>query len=144
MRLTGEEREARDTLVLRMYLAGAAYRDIGRRVSLSVGGVHKVITRQLRQSADLRGDTDGAVEAYLSRMEVLLAASWPMALRGDARATDQCRRVLDSMAKVQGLVPSVVERLLPDRLDAEDANDDEDGLDDLELYRLRREEKYGS
>jgi hypothetical protein len=146
MRLSTAERQARDTLVLRMYLAGVTYRDIGRKVGLSLAGVHKVIKRQLRQSADRRDEleSDSAIESYLSRMEALLSASWPKALRGDTRATDQCRRVLDSMAKVQGLVPSVAERLLPDRLDAEDTDDDEDGLDELDLYRLRREQKYGS
>ena len=63
-RLSGEERATRDTLVLRMHLAGMPYRDIGKRVNLSVGGVHKVIRRELRQSADRRSDlADDAVEA---------------------------------------------------------------------------------
>jgi hypothetical protein len=103
-------------------------RGIGSKVSLSVGGVHKVIKRQLRQSADRRDElaTDASVEAYLSQMEALLSATWPKALRGDVRVTDQCRRVLDSMAKVQGIVQSVSERLLPDDLNDNESDDDDD------------------
>lgn len=123
-----------------------AYRDIGSRVNLSAAGVHKVIRRQLRLSAELRDelDTKGAVESYLARMEALLSSSWPKALRGDLRAADQCRRALDSMARVQGIVPSLSERLLPDRLDDGDSDDDEeeDGLDELERWRRDRALKY--
>jgi hypothetical protein len=142
MRLSGDERVARDTLVLRMYLAGVTYRDIGSKVALSVGGVHKVIKRQLRQSADRRDDlADDAVEAYLSRMESLLAANMPKALRGDTRSVDQCRRMLDSMARVQGIVPSLAERVLPERIrDDDDDRGDDDGDDELEAWRKRREQ----
>jgi hypothetical protein len=144
MRLSTAERQARDTLVLRMYLAGVTYRDIGHKVSLSAAGVHKVIKRQLRQSADRRDEleSDAAVESYLSRMEALLSASWPKALRGDTRATDQCRRVLDSMAKVQGIVQSVSERLVPVDDDSNDEDDDGEELDELQAYRLNRAAKY--
>lgn len=76
-----------------------------------------------------------------ARMESLLVASWPKALREDTRVTDQYRRVLDSMAKLQGIAQSVSERLLPQRLDDDD-DDDEDGLDDLRRRR-DRESKYG-
>ncbi|MGV0161357.1 hypothetical protein ACRU3B_18185 [Mycobacterium colombiense] len=141
MRLSGDERVARDTLVLRMYLAGVTYRDIGRKVGLSVGGVHKVIKRQLRQSADRRDDlADDAVESYLARMEALLAANWGKALRGDTRSLDQCRRMLDSMARVQGIVPSLAERVLPERIRDDDDRGDDDGDDELEAWRKRREQ----
>lgn len=139
-RLSGEERIARDTLVLRMHLAGVTYRDIGNRVNLSVGGVHKVIKRELRQSAYRRDDlADDAVEQYLARMEALLAANWPKAIRGDARSTEQCRRMLDSMARVQGIIPSLTERVLPIR-DDDDGLADGDGDDELEAWRKRREQ----
>jgi hypothetical protein len=139
-RLSGEERATRDLLVLRMHLAGMVYRDIGSRVGLSVGGVHKVIRRQLRQSAYRRDDlADDAVEQYLSRMEVLLAANWPKAIKGDARSTEQCRRMLDSMARVQGIVPSLAERVIPIRDDDDDGDDDGEG-NELEAWRKRREQ----
>lgn len=93
-----------------------------------------MIRRELRQSADWRSDlADDAVEQYLARMEALLAANWPKVIRGDARSTEQCRRMLDSMAKVQGLVPSLTERVLLIR-------DDEDDDDELEAWRKRREQ----
>jgi hypothetical protein len=59
-----------------------------------------------------------SVESYLTRVEMLLAANWGTALRGDPRSLDQCRRMLDSMARVQGLVPSWAERVLPERIRA--------------------------
>jgi hypothetical protein len=138
MRLSGEERATRDVLVLRMHLAGVTYRDIASRVGLSIAGVHKVVKRQLRQSADRRDDlADDAVEAYLARMEVLLAANWGKAVRGDVRSTEQCRRMLDSMARVQGIVPWLAERVVPIR---DDDDGDADGDDnELEAWRKRRE-----
>jgi hypothetical protein len=140
MRLSGEDRATRDVLILRMHLAGITYRDIAARVDLSIAGVHKVVKRQLRQSADRRSDlADDAVESYLARMEVLLAANWPKALKGDERSTEQCRRMLDSMARVQGIVPSLAERVVPIRDDDDDA--DADGEDnELEAWRKRREQ----
>ena len=138
-RLSGEERATRDLLVLRMHLAGMVYRDIGKRVGLSVGGVHKVIKRELRQSSYRRDDlADDAVEQYLARMESLLAANMPKALKGDARSTEECRRMLDSMARVQGIVPSLTERVLPIRDDDDNDNDGDD--DELEAWRKRREQ----
>jgi hypothetical protein len=147
MRLSGEERQARDTLVLRMFLAGVTYRDIGRKVGLSLGGVHKVVKRELRQSADRREDVDGAVEAYLSRMEALLSASWRKALGGDVRATNECRRLLDSMGRAQGVFPGSVAERLADHLPPDDDDDEgvgPDGLDELQRYRRLREAKYES
>lgn len=142
-RLSGEERAARDTLVVRLYLAGVVYRDIAKQTGLSLGGVHKVIKRQLRQSADRRDDLaeDAAIEAYLRRMETLLAATFPAALKGNARSAEQVRRILDSMARIQGLFPSLAERVLPLRdRDGDDDDEEDEALidpnDELARYRL--------
>ena len=71
-------------------------------------------------------------------METLLAANMPKALKGDVRSTEQCRRMLDSMARVQGIVPSLTERVLPIR---DDDDDDDDGEgNELEAWRKRREQ----
>ena len=99
-----------------------------------------MIKRELRQSADRRDDIDVAVEAYLARMETLLAASWPKALKGEARSTEQCRRLLDSMGRVQGVFPGVVVERLSERLPLED--DDDDGVNELEERRRRRAALY--
>jgi hypothetical protein len=61
---------------------------------------------------------------------MLLAANWGKALRGDPRSLDQCRRMLDSMARVQGLVPLWAERVLPERI-----RDDDDGGDEFTAWR---------
>ncbi len=64
MRLTGEEHEACDRLVLQMYLAGVAHRDFGRKVSPSADRCDNL--------------TDDAVEAYPSPMESLLASTFQL------------------------------------------------------------------
>ena len=147
-RLSVDERQARDSLILRLHLAGVPMRDIGQQVGLSVGGVHKIVTRLLRASVSRRSelDADAAVEMYLERMEALLRASWPRAIKGDARSNEQCRRLLDSMARVQGIVgtaaAAMADFLPPEGVDDDDGPEiGEDGMDDLQRYRFAR---YGT
>ena len=139
---TRAERATRDTLILRLHLAGHSYRAIGQKVDLSIAGVFKVVQRELRQSADRRGGlNDEAVEQYLARVESLLAASMPKALAGEPKSVETCRRLLDGMARVQGLFPSLAERLLPSE-PMSDVDIDDDGLTDLDRYRRERQAKY--
>jgi hypothetical protein len=138
-RLAAAERHTRDGLVLRMFLAGMSYRDIARnpRVRLSAQGVHNVVTRMMAQGARRRGLlSDEAFSVHVERTETLLAANWHKAVSGDLRAGELCRRILDQQARLYGLNTGAGERLAPEELD-DDSDIGEDGLDDLERYRLR-------
>lgn len=139
---TRAERETRDELIYRLHLAGVTLRDIGKRTGLSKSAVHKIVGRQLAAAARRReslDDTDQAVVKHLERLDSLLAASYPKAMAGDSRAAEMSRRVLDSIARIQGLNRSVAERyaerIAPVR--GVDFDDDDDGLDELERHRLR-------
>jgi hypothetical protein len=55
-RLARTEREQRDQRVMRLFVAGASYRQIGQAVGLrSVSGVHRIVQRELAVSAARRG-----------------------------------------------------------------------------------------
>jgi hypothetical protein len=139
---TRSEREARDALILRLHLAGIGYRDIGRRAGLSLGAVHKVVKRELAKAADRRDDLeDDAITMHLERLDSLYAVNYAKAAQGDTRSAEVCRRILDSMARVQGLNTSVAERLAPERNDPDFDDDLDDGegmVIDLEAMRWVR------
>jgi hypothetical protein len=144
MMTSRDERLARDALILRLHLAGISYRDIGRRAKLSVSVVHRVVRRELAKASQRRDDLeDEATTAHLERLDSLLAAQMPRALGGDVKAAEFCRRLLDSVARVQGLNSSVAERLGP-MLPADDVDDfgDDEVVDHdaLARHRLRYED----
>ena len=143
-RMKAEERERRDALVFQMFLSGMPYRAIGRheRVQLSCRGVDLAVRRQLAASGQRRAVlTDEAVAVHIERLESLFSAAYADAVRGNVRAGEQCRRLLDSIARVQGLLDGA-ERLPAEPPPSDDPPEvDVDGLDDLQRYRFDR---YGT
>lgn len=69
-------RHGRDDLVLRLFLAGASYRQIARRVGLrSPQSVGNIVRRELRSGAGLGTPvTDLGRAVFVERSEALLAA----------------------------------------------------------------------
>jgi IS30 family transposase len=115
---TREERAERDQLIYRLHLAGISFRQIGKRIGMTPGGVHKIVRRELGRAADVRDDLVGDAEIeHLERMKQLYAAYAPKAQAGDLKAAEYCRRLLADMARIQGLNQSVAERLAPARDD---------------------------
>jgi hypothetical protein len=142
-RLKAAERERRDALVFQMFLSGISYRAIGKheRVQLSCRGVDLAVKRQLAASAQRRAVlTDEAVSVHTERLESLFAAAYGDALRGNHRAGEQARRLLDSIGRLHGLV-SGAERPPAEPPLADDPEVDEDGMDELQRYRFGR---YGT
>lgn len=135
MRLTGEPRQARDELVWSMFVAGVPYRAIGKRTDLSLGGVHKAVTRMLASRAPRRRLLlDEAVAVYQERLEALWASAWLRAVNGDPRSQELCRKLLDQMARSNGIYASG-EPLVRDN----QPDDDDDEDDELTAWRKRRE-----
>ena len=99
------ERARRDARVVRLFLAGLSYRDIGAAVGLrSPTSVGDIVKRELgREDARHRVLAEHVGELYVERHEALLLAHWPAALAGDHKATETCLRVLDAQARFHGL-----------------------------------------
>ncbi|ORA15561.1 hypothetical protein [Mycobacterium asiaticum] len=99
------ERARRDARVLRLFLAGLSYREIGAVVGLrSPTSVGDIVKRKLSDEAgrlEVVRSRDGAL--FIERSEALLLAHWPRALQGDHIATAACLRVLDEQARFYGL-----------------------------------------
>lgn len=143
------QREARDQLVFQLFLGGHTYRAIARhaQVQLSVRGVELAIKRQLtlRQRSLVNNDTH-ADAVQIERFESLYRVAYGKAMNGDMRAQEQCRRLLIELGRLRGLDAAAALSFPPPPPVDEDDDDGigEDGLDDLQRYRLQYEAKYGS
>ncbi|MCU1615962.1 MAG: hypothetical protein JWO98_3502 [Frankiales bacterium] len=103
--MRAEERRGRDDLVLRMFLGGASYRQIARRVGLrSPQSVSNIVRRELRSGAGPGTPvTEVGRAVFVERLEALLAAVWPGAMAGDHQAGEECLQLLSQLARFYGL-----------------------------------------
>ena len=102
-RVSLEQRAERDARVMRLYLSGNSYREIGRQVGLSCRGVQLAVKRHTQYSS--RAATQLEEHVYLERLETLLRAAWPQAIAGDLSALERCRRRLVAEARFFGVNP---------------------------------------
>lgn len=132
--MTAAEREQRNQEVLRLFLAGVSYRQIGSVVGLrSVSGVHRIVQSGLRAGAQRRALlTDEAFALHVERSERLLQAHWGPALKGDHKSADICRKMLDQNARLYGLYAEATTSL-----PAPTAQIDDDGEGQDDVLRLR-------
>lgn len=146
------ERQERDEEVLRLFIAGHTYRAILRLTpSLrSVGGVHKIVQRELAAAAQRRLTlSDEAYAIYQERTEALLAAHMPVALdtahAGTHKSALVAQRILAGQARLYELIES---RALPAATrklgsPAGDDDDESEADDSDELSRLRAKRSGG-
>ncbi|MCG7595761.1 hypothetical protein [Mycobacterium sp. PSTR-4-N] len=91
---------------MRLFLSGHSYRDIGLhpKVKLSAKGVGNVVHRYLAE-ANPNHNTLGqqASVVYLERLEQMLRAVWPQAVRGDLKAVSAALRILAQEARFHSL-----------------------------------------
>lgn len=108
-RLSRAEREQRDDKVLRLFLAGLTYREVGAAVGLrSVSGVHRIVQRQLAAGAPRRDLlTNETFALWQERIEALFQAHCDKAIDGDHRSSEICRKLLAQQARVYGLSTEV-------------------------------------
>lgn len=98
------EREERDEQILRLFVAGATYRQIAAAVGVSLTSVDRIVKKELAASAQRRTIlTDEALSMYQERLERLFQAHWGSALKGEHRSAEICRRLLDQQARLYGL-----------------------------------------
>jgi hypothetical protein len=143
-RLTRQEREQRDQRVMGLFLDGASYREIGAAVGLrSVSGVHRIVQRELASSARRRGLlSDEAFAVWQERSESLLQAHWGLALKGDHRSAEICRKILAQQAGVYGIGAESLKLPAGTRADAVEPDRDDDGQDELARLRAARAKRF--
>ena len=130
------QREERDADILRLFVAGATYRQIARATQCGVATVDRAVKKQLAESATRRDLlSDQALAVHTERTERLFQAHWGPALKGDHRSAEICRRILAQQARLQGLEADLTPLPAPTAT-AGPADDDEGPTD--ELARIRR------
>lgn len=137
--VTRAERAERNALVLKLFLDGANYRQIGEQVRLSTSQVHRVVQRELAAAAKRRDLlTDEALAVCQERIERLFHAHWQKALDGDYRSADLCRKLLGQMARVYGIGADVSPLPAPTPIAEPDPADDDGPQDELSKLRAGR------
>lgn len=140
-RATKEERDARDALVLQLFLAGRSYRLIGKHTRLSVGMVHRIIKTQMRAAAARRDYIqENAFDVYVERLEHLYAKAYARATDDTLKPGDQmkalelCRRFLDQLGRVQDVGGDVMPTM-PQPPEGDGLDEDDDPDDELTAWR---------
>ncbi|WP_235886892.1 hypothetical protein [Mycobacteroides chelonae] len=124
--MSADERQKRDTLIMRLFVGGHSYREIARHPQ--IGLAHQTVAQIIHTELQRGGRTlfhQQASTIYLERMEMLLRAVWPQAIRGDVKAVETARRILAQEARFFNIINGT----------EPDWEDDEDELED---YRNRR------
>lgn len=93
--------DARALKALELRLAGASYRQIAVSVGASLKTVYLDVQRMLREYAS--EPAEQVRNAELGRLDRLLLAHWPAAVKGDYRATATVLSIMDRRARLLGL-----------------------------------------
>ena len=93
--------EVRELKALDLRLAGASYRQIGVQLSVSHVQAFRDVQRVLREIAKEPALEVRAVE--LGRLDKLMLAHWPRAIKGDVKATTMVLQIMDRRARLLGL-----------------------------------------
>lgn len=126
-----QARDERDGRILQLFLAGSSYKQIAAAVGLkSTETIHKIIRRELGAAAQRRSVLlEEARSIYQERSESLLKAHWALALRGDHKSAEICRKLLDQQLRL--LPPLAVP-------EGESPATPEEEVDELTRLRSRR------
>ncbi|MCV7174923.1 helix-turn-helix domain-containing protein [Mycolicibacterium sphagni] len=121
-RLTPEQRTLRDQEILRLFIAGHSEANIARAVDTDRSLVNrrlKVLLAEANERSELLKTQ--AQNVYAARTEYLLTKAMEQAEKGDLKAIEVARRLLDGKAKVDGLLtgPSRTTAVIPPLSDAE-------------------------
>ena len=141
--LTRDQRDDRNALIFQMFISGWSMSEIQRhpRVRgehpITVSMVHNVVKKSLEKLANRHSLlSDKAMAVYVERTEALIKATWPQAMRGDLKAIETCRRLLEQQGRLYDLEEEGKVASIPPISDQELMEGDEDG-DELAKYRKR-------
>lgn len=102
--MKASDRVERDQKILRLWIAGGSYPRIAQAVGLSARQVERIVKSTLAAGAARRALlSEEALAVWQERHERLFESHWHLALNGDHRSAELCRRLLDQNAKLHGL-----------------------------------------
>jgi hypothetical protein len=82
--------------------AGVTYEGIAERLGYQTrNGAHRAVARALARNP--AADVAGVRELETDRLDRLLVAVWPTAMKGDAKAVDQVLKIAERRARLLGL-----------------------------------------
>jgi hypothetical protein len=100
-RLAAREREQRAVQLRR---AGMSYDAIAKTLECTRSGAFKAVARVLARIAkDAREDAGLIRDLEVQRLDALLVAVWPKAVKGDVAAVDRALRIAERRARLLGL-----------------------------------------
>lgn len=139
IKLSKAEMDERDQRILKAFIGGASEREIGRSVGLTGQRIHAIIRRELKRGTRHRQMlAEQALDVYISRLDVMLKATWPKAATGDIRAIDLARRLCEQEARALGVGAGAGAAVsVPASTDLEFDPDDPDEMNELERYRRK-------
>lgn len=144
-RLTPKERQARDSLILDLFVAGNEQQKIAThpQVNLTEARVSQIIRAELDRCAkDHILRNTNAMTIYMARMEYLVRKAMGHVEDGELKAIEVGRRLMADQAKIYDLVEDRISAgPTPPMGDAE--LDDGDPLDELAVYRAQRGKAEG-
>jgi len=133
-----DKRQARDDDILRLFIAGATYRQIARALNTSIATVSRVVVKKLAEGQTRRDLlSDQALAVHTERTERLFQAHWQKALAGDHRSAEICRRILSQQERTREAALGAALPALNEDDDASDSSDD-GPQDDLAKLRAQR------
>ena len=91
----------RSIKALDLRLAGVSYRQIGEQLDISHTQAERDVQAMLDEMA--QEPAEAVRKAELARLDRLVMAHWPAALRGDHRATATVLQIMDRRARYLGL-----------------------------------------
>jgi hypothetical protein len=135
----GAEREIRDADILRLFIAGATYRQIAKALNVGLATVSRAVQKQLAAGAQRRELlSDQALAVHTERTERLFQAHWDKALRGDHRSAEICRKILAQQARLQGLEAELTPLPAPTAPVEVDEEVSQEPTDELSKLRAQR------
>lgn len=99
--IESEDINVRRMKALELRLAGASYRQIGAELGVHYSSAWHDVDIMLREYA--KEPTEAIRNAEMGRLDRLMLAHWPAAIRGDVKATQQVLAIMDRRARLLGL-----------------------------------------
>lgn len=97
--MTAADTARQTKLIQQLFVAGYSQSEIAERMSCTTAEVRKAIAKQAKAMTD-RHDSEIRNQLYAERLETLLKAVWPAAVKGDLKAVEEARRLLEQQERL--------------------------------------------